>query len=324
MLVQSDHDLQQRLVPITQAIENKAALMKNLQQNCFRIFHGRGKCFHGLDWLNVDYFSSLILITIYRVPDDMDMDMLSKDIIDTLIKMSVIGHIDCGVDNVVIQRRDLYKAPFEAIYGEVPDLAYAWRQNLKFTLSFSQQNLGYFLDIEPARLWLEKKAKGKKILNLFAYTCAFSVVAIAAGASSVVNIDLSRKSLARGRDNHKVNNLSTDNVHYFAHDIFKSWGKLKKYGPYDMVIIDPPSFQKGSFIAKKDYVKVLGKMSALVADGGCFLACLNAPEIMLDEFKTWLEVCSDDFSHCQTLAHHPDFPEQESGRELKMLAYQKN
>lgn len=242
---------------------------------------------------------------------------------DTLKNEHIIDSEQSCVSAVLMQRRDLPKAPFEAIFGEIPERCYALRQGNKFTLSFTQQNLGYFLDIEPARGWLQDRVKGKKILNLFAYTCAFSVVAKSAGATSIINIDLSRKSLDRGRENHRVNDLSNDGIHYFSHDIFKSWGKLKKYGPYDVVVIDPPSFQKGSFIAKKDYVRVLAKMSVLVADHGYFLACLNAPEIIADEFKGWIDLQCNDFWNCETLSHHNDFPEKEPGRGLKMLVYQK-
>lgn len=47
-------------LPISTAIEKKAHLMKSATQDCMRIFHGRGKCFNQLDWLNIDYFTTLI------------------------------------------------------------------------------------------------------------------------------------------------------------------------------------------------------------------------------------------------------------------------
>ena len=76
---------------------------------------------------------------------------------------------------------------------------------------------------------------------------AFSVAAMAGGATQVVNLDMARAALSRGRDNHRLNQHDLSQVVFLGHDLFKSWGKVAKYGPYDLIIIDPPSFQRGSF-----------------------------------------------------------------------------
>lgn len=67
----------------------------------------------------------------------------------------------------------------------------------------------------------------RKVLNLFAYTCAFSVAALKGGADEVVNMDMSKGALAIGKQNHLLNGL-TAGARFLGHDIFKSWGKLKK------------------------------------------------------------------------------------------------
>lgn len=315
-------DLELDLSPIFQAFEKEADRWSKKDNDSFRIFHGRGKCFPGLDWVNIDYHSSLVLITLYSSSSVSLNDHLIENLTREITHF--IRSKDSAVDTLLVQRRDLYKAPISALIGEVPKRAHALRGGLKFGLSFGQQNVGYFLDIEPARVWLSERCGGKNLLNLFSYTCAFSVVATGAGASSVVNIDMSKKSLQRGRDNYAVNGLATSAVSFLPHDIFKSWGKLKKYGPYDIVIIDPPSFQKGSFIASKDYAKVIRRMASLVAEGGHFLACLNSPEVHLQDFQAMLDEHAPEFVFQQRLAPLESFPESEAGRELKMLVYQKN
>ncbi|WP_199519176.1 class I SAM-dependent methyltransferase, partial [Psychrobacter sp. bablab_jr012] len=57
-----------------------------------------------------------------------------------------------------------------------------------------------------------------------------------------------RDRLRTGKQNHQLNGF-TRGVSYLPHDILKSFGKLKKSAPYDLIIVDPPSFQKGSFIS---------------------------------------------------------------------------
>lgn len=291
--------------------------------NSFRVFHGRGKCFENLDWINIDYHASLILITMYNsssiILDESLIEYVGKAVSDWVLSCQDT----LGVESLLLQRRDLFGAPISALIGEVPERSFAVRDNLKFGLSFGQQNVGYFLDIEPARVWLAERCKGKNLLNLFSYTCAFSVVASGAGASSVVNIDMSKKSLQRGRENYAMNELSTASVKFLSHDIFKSWGKLKKFGPYDMIVIDPPSFQKGSFIASKDYERVIRRMESLVVEGGCFLACLNSPEVRLADFQEMIDANAQGFSFEEKLQPIDSFPEKEDGRELKMLVYRK-
>lgn len=293
-----------------------------------RIFHGRGKCFPGLDWLSIDVHPGFVLITVFNPAfdqqnEDVEFDQVVKALIDEL--NLTLASVDAENDfALVVQRRDQTKAPFDVIRGEFPKNPIAVRKNAQYKLSFSQQNVGYFLDIEPARQWLESQAKNATVLNLFSYTCTFSVVAMMAGADSVVNFDLSQKSLSRGRENHAINKVPTESVRFFPHDILKSWGKIRRFSPYDVVIIDPPSFQKGSFIARKDYRKVLVKMGELLSENGRFLACLNAPEISEDEFKGWVEEACPGFGLEKALPSSEDFPENEEGKGLKMLVFSRN
>ncbi len=109
--------------------------------------------------------------------------------------------------------------------------------------------------MKKGRQFVYENAKDKKVLNLFSYTCSFSVCASKGEAKEIVNIDMAKNALNTGRLNHQKNNLDTKNVKFLPHNILKSWGKIKKSGPYDIIIIDPPSFQKGSFAATKDYEK---------------------------------------------------------------------
>lgn len=311
-----------------------------------RWFHGRGKAYEGWDWCCIDYFSPVLIVIFYREPEPGIESSLMEGLIDCIqqfnASLTEMGGAGPGqlslIQSLSVQRRYLHGSPFESLWGEVPETLYASRGDLRFRLSFNSQNVGYFLDIEQARVWLEKTINnistsepaqqsesnaGIKVLNLFAYTCAFSVVAKAAGAQTVVNIDLSRKSLSIGRENHQLSKVPSENVHYFAHDIFKSWGKLKKYGPYDLVIIDPPSFQKGSFVAAKDYARIATKMQALVAPHGRFLACLNAPEVLLSDFKSEIETLCPEFTCEEVLPENPDFPEAQEGRALKLLVFKR-
>ena len=51
---------------------------------------------------------------------------------------------------------------------------------------------------------------------------------------------------------------------FLTHDIFSTWGKITRSGPYGLVIVDPPSYQKGSFVATKDYARLMRRLPDLL------------------------------------------------------------
>ncbi len=280
-----------------------------------RFFHGRGQLYEGLGDINVDWFSPVLLITLYsELEDGWWSDFESQ-----------VSRFSDDVDSILVQRRYLRGGPIEALVGEIPSHALASEHGLNYRLSFGdKQNIGFFMDMEPGRNWLNTRCRGKKILNLFSYTCSFSVAAIAGGAHSVVNVDMSSAALAVGRGNHQINQhqerLQRD-VQFLSHDIFRSWKKIVNKGPYDIVIIDPPSRQRGSFIADKDYGRVLRRLESLLPEGGDILACLNAPELG-EAFLTTLFVKeSPSAKLVGRLPNRVDFPEKNPQRSLKMLHY---
>jgi 23S rRNA (cytosine1962-C5)-methyltransferase len=190
------------------------------------------------------------------------------------------------------------------------------------------QNHGLFLDMAEGRRWvldhmqhLASTGYRPKVLNLFAYTCAFSVVALQADAKSVVNVDMSHGALAIGQQNHPLNGLS-NGASFLAHDIFKTWGKITRSGPYDLVIVDPPSYQKGSFVATKDYARLMRRLPDLLAPGGHALLCLNAPELGVAFLQDHMQELAPELNFVQRVANPPVFADVSPERSLKVLAYQ--
>lgn len=280
-----------------------------------RFFHGRGQLYEGLGDINVDWFSPVLLITLYSEPEATWWG-------DFKSQVSLFGE-DVGC--ILVQRRYLRGGPVEILMGEIPQQVLAIEHGLKYRLSFGdKQNIGFFMDMEPGRNWLSTLSDGKKVLNLFSYTCSFSVAAIASGAHSVVNVDMSSAALSVGRENHQINQhqkrLQRD-IQFLSHDIFRSWKKIVSKGPYDIVIIDPPSRQRGSFIADKDYGRVLRRLESLLPKGGDILACLNAPELGEAFLTTLFAKESPSAKLVGRLQNRADFPEKDSQRSLKMLHY---
>jgi 23S rRNA (cytosine1962-C5)-methyltransferase len=183
------------------------------------------------------------------------------------------------------------------------------------------QNHGLFLDMAEGRRWVRAHCAanpGLDVLNLFAYTCAFSVVALQAGARRVVNIDMAHGALGIGQHNHRLNGIA-DGASFLAHDLFSSWGKVNRLGPYGLVIADPPSYQKGSFVATKDYARLIRRLPDLLLPGGHALLCLNAPELPEAFLHEQLQAQAPQLQVLQRLANPPEFADVSTDRALKVL-----
>jgi 23S rRNA (cytosine1962-C5)-methyltransferase len=133
----------------------------------------------------------------------------------------------------------------------------ATENHLKFGIDFGAgYSVGLFVDQRENRRFV-RQTKPKRILNCFAYTCSFSVAAASAGARTV-NVDLSKKSLERGRQNFALNSFSTDGHQFIADDVRPVLRQLARRGEkFDMIILDPPTFSRtkggAAFHVEKDF-----------------------------------------------------------------------
>ena len=110
-----------------------------------------------------------------------------------------------------------------------------------------------------------------------------------AGAKEVINIDMNKNVLKVGQKNHSINNLDLKGVKFLPKNILKSFSKIKQLAPYDIIIIDPPSFQKGSFIAIKDYQKILKRINEWANKNATLIAYVNSPTFLKEDLINLVE-----------------------------------
>jgi len=274
-----------------------------------RLYHGRGGLESGPKHVAVEWHPNMITFIFYR-EDEHEADWIDS-----------IKQIFSGEDVAVrIQRRYQSDALNEILIGSNEEV-FGRCDGFSFELDLrARQNPGYFMDMREVHRWVRDHSKAKQVLNLFSYTCIFSIYAAAGGASSVVNMDMSKGAIKTGKINHKRNELS-ERVKFFAHDVFASWSKIRKYGPYDLIIIDPPSFQKGSFVASKDYARVLRQIPRFANAGADILLCINSPEISRSDFLEAIAQDLPEAAFVEWLSQADDFAEEPGASALKVARF---
>jgi 23S rRNA (cytosine1962-C5)-methyltransferase len=147
---------------------------------------------------------------------------------------------------------------------------------------------GLFLDHRETRQLVAARAAGGRLLNLFAYTCAFSVQAALAGALYTKSVDLSNTYTAWGRDNFTLNGLAEANHPIVRADCLKFLSdEIATAARYEVIIIDPPTISRSKkmeqlFDIQQDYVLLLTKALKLLADGGQLFFSTNSRKFNFD------------------------------------------
>ena len=284
-----------------------------------RLFHGRGHCFAGFEWLVVDRFGATLLIACFGG------DLAVAEALAALLAERIQG-----ISGIAVQQRQGRSTRTDVVFGVVPEQVIVEEAGLKFLVQpLRNQNVGLFLDMAPTRAWLVEHVRGRRVLNLYSFTCAFSVAALAGGAAGgtargaahVVNNDMSRPALDWGRRNHELNDEDLRRISMLPHNLFKSWWKIRQLGPYGVVVIDPPTNQRGSFTAEKQYGQVLKRLPDLCEAGADIIACLNSPFLNGDFLNAQMSRWCPAARFQGAMPASADFPDRFPDRGLKIARF---
>ena len=132
-----------------------------------RLFHGRGRCFAGYEDLVIDAFPPVVMVILYRPRPQAWLEELARLLEETLPDKP---------RGILLQERFLTNGPSRLLRGTLPENCEAREAGLSFRLRLGEaQNVGFFPDMAVGRSLVRERAAGKRVLNLFAYSCSFSV-----------------------------------------------------------------------------------------------------------------------------------------------------
>lgn len=147
---------------------------------------------------------------------------------------------------------------------------------------------GLFLDQRANRQAFRRLAAGQRVLNLFAYTGAFSLAAAAGGAVQVTSVDAAPRYLERARENFRLNGIDSGDHEFLTGDCFAELEKLTRAGrQFDLVLMDPPSFstvRSSRFTTSGGTADLVQRALALLPPGGLLVTSSNHQKVDLPEY----------------------------------------
>ena len=268
------------------------------QTNGYRLVHSEADELPGLI---IDRYANTFVFQIHTA----GMDRFRHLIIEALTQLGAEQHIQ---NLCIVERSDLDARTQEGVrplkpevhVGTVTEPILFQEYGLNFSAdTLHGQKTGFFLDQREARHAVATLAKGKRVLNLFGYTGAFSVHALAGGASFVQTVDASELALKGAEAQMRLNAIDPNDekrVGLLEADIFELLTEENlPGGPYDLIICDPPALAKSASHvpqALKAYTFLNGACLKHLQPGGILVASSCSGRVEPEDFRNALRLAS--------------------------------
>jgi len=224
-----------------QKIENADQLRNQIINdnltNAYRVINAEGDSLPGLV---VDRYADLLVCQFLSA----GAEFWKKEIVEILSNLFNPSGIFERSDVEVREKEGLQQSK-GILSGKTPDEHIEIIENgIKFFVDIDLgHKTGFYLDQRDNRKLLESFSSGSEILNCFSFSGGFSVYALKAGASKVVNVDSSAEALSLAEKNLSLNGIDSSKYENVQEDVFKYLRKLRDTNKqFDVIILDPPKF----------------------------------------------------------------------------------
>ncbi|RNC69060.1 MAG: class I SAM-dependent rRNA methyltransferase [Desulfuromonadales bacterium] len=254
--------------------------------DAYRLVNGEGDDLPGL---TVDRYGEFLMVQLYCAGWRPHLKVITDVLIDLLEPRGIYEKTRPR------QTRELEAVSDTKRYGRLlagegaPDPLQVCENGLQFQVSLERGlHTGLFLDQRRNRRDLMARVQGKRVLNLFAFTAAFSVAAAAAGASHVTSVDASPTYTEWGKANFGANRLNPKRHEFIVGDCLAVLQDLARQGKrYDIILMDPPSFSttgKGRFTTRGGTSDLVAAALPLLPDGGLLMASSNHQKVDVADY----------------------------------------
>jgi len=295
---------------VAEAFAKRAALLKT-DTNSFRLIYGENDGFPGVI---CDVYDECAVLKLYSGAWFPYMKHLVEAVLSLLDLKCIVLRLS---RNTAALKETYGFKNGDVIYGELENEEVVFKEHgIYFSANLIHgHKTGYFLDHRHNRKRVGEMARGKDVLDVFAYAGGFSVHALCGGANRVVSLDISAQALEMAKKNANLNGVFPQHE-LLVGDAFEHLSTLKKNKQtFDIVVVDPPSFaKKASEVpgAIKAYQRLLGLAHPLVRKGGILVFASCSSRVSSEEFfelvLKGLDLRGLDFALLHTSLHDVDHP----------------
>lgn len=312
-------------------VETALALRRNhidlAETNAWRLINGEGD---GLPGLTVDCYGDHLMVQLYAAAWKPYLPLLVSAL-RQVVEPAGIYEKRRPQETRTLEAKSEDKKYSRLLDGEAAPGRISVRENgLTYLVDLEEGlNTGLFLDMREQRHDIMGRMAGKRFLNLFAYTGAFSVAAAAAGASRVTSVDASRPYLEWARENFSANRLNPKRHEFIAEDCLAALKRLEGEGRrFDAILMDPPSFsttRKSRFTTRGGTSELVTAALPLLEVGGLLVAASNLQKMdvadYLKELRRGALQADCDLRVIGLMGQGPDFPYPVTFPEGRYLKY---
>lgn len=230
---------------LTAALNLRNSWFDPAATSAYRLVHAESD---GIPGLVVDRYNDVLVVQILSAGAERWRDSIVA-ILDELTKPACIYERS----DVAVRELEGLSPRTGLMGGNLPGQTMTILENgLRFKVDLVKgQKTGFYLDQRDNRQFCQDIARGRSVLNGFAFTGGFTVYALAGGAESVLSIDSSEEALQLARENVDLNHLPAERCAWIAGDMFDQLRLLRDQGQqFDLVILDPPKFAPTAAQAK--------------------------------------------------------------------------
>lgn len=280
------------------ARQKRSAFYADTSTTAFRFFNGEGD---GLGGVTIDYYEGYYVFSWYSAGIYQHRDLILQ-----AFKVAIPDFK--GIYEKLRYSSASDKTKF--VEGKKADEPMTILENgIRYNVYLNEGWMtGIFLDQRNVRnKIMEEWGLGRKVLNAFSYTGAFSVAAAMGGAVKTVNVDVANRSKERTREQFEINGLNPDDHEIRVMDVIDYLDYAKKHQlKFDLIILDPPTFartKKRTFSVEKDYTALVKDAIQVLAKNGVLITSTNSWALSRDDFY---EIVNDAFEELDVDAYLMD------------------
>ena len=320
---------------LTIALDYRASLYEQCTQEkttCYRLFHG---AVEGWPSVTIDRYGDTLLFQTWRADlcDDIVQEM--SNIIQKKLCLSF--------DSIWCDRSNRGKVLRNVIGNNSPSEAFATELGIRYRVDPIHRGIDplLFLDFRAGRRKIRSESSGKKVLNLFSYTCGIGIAAAIGGAKEVLNVDFANHALEIGMANAQQNGISDDRFQILQDDamlVLRQFSGLGIRGKaskrsftrrsarlFDIVVLDPPRYAKspfGTVDTVNDYQSMFKPALLCTKPKGHMLITNNVASVYQTTWMNAIQSCAQKagriISHVEFIAPEMNFPSIDGQHPLKM------